>query len=271
MTDALSLDDATVSAQLAEPEAVQAHVDPWLARRALTWGASEIATLLVALGMRHAEDFPDRVRKSARVVRGRRSGVKAPRIFLVKAGLEAEYASNGVADTGKARERELFRQWRERVRRGIAGRDASSLDPSSLVWALDVLPIEAQPFVDRRCPALSMTPDAWARDVLGGLVMVDTKCSVHAYGAHETRPGVQPHHVLQLHGQMAVWDADHGLVVEGEQWGARWRDDGGEPMGPIVTWPVPRDEALIGEIRKACALGWERVEELRAQREEAAA
>lgn len=232
---------------VAEP--VPPPSDPWLARRALGFGASDVAALLVALGRRHAEDFPAWVRDAAKPIRTR-AGI-VPRVLARKAGLAAYEAPSAVALEGIRRERELYSEAYRQAR--VAPWVASpGLDPESLTYAPDAIPRECLPLVDRYERALSATPDAWARDLYGGLVCVELKCSVQAV-LH-----LPPHYALQVQAQIAVMGAESGLLVVGQQWGASWAPD-----GPIAAWPVERDDAVIAEIREAAAEGWRRVCALR--------
>ena len=56
MTDDLSLDPAVVAGQLAEPAEVAPAADPWRARRAYGFGASDVPALLIALGYYAPDD-----------------------------------------------------------------------------------------------------------------------------------------------------------------------------------------------------------------------
>lgn len=225
---------------VAEP--VPPPSDPWLARRQLGFGASDTAALLIALGRRHTEDYPAWVRDAAKPIRTR-AGI-VPRVLARKAGLAAYEAPSAVALEGIRRERELYSAlYRMRYR---------GLDPESLTYAPDATPRECLPLVDRYERALSATPDAWARDLYGGLVCVELKCSVQAV-LH-----LPAHYALQVQAQIAVMGAESGLLVVGQQWGAAWAPD-----GPIAVWAVERDEAVIAEIREAAAEGWRRVCALR--------
>jgi len=244
--------------QLAEPADGETA---WLARRGLSWGASEIATLLVALGRRPMESLPAWAQPDARVTRQSRS---VPRLIAQKAGVLPPRKRGKPAARGLALEPRLVALWAQLVARGQArGAEALAVDASTVQHAGELLPRELLPLVDRHCPRLSCTPDVWCRDVLGGLLVVDMKCSVKPYAdRYEACP---PHYVMQLHAQMAVCGAEGAAIVEGERWGAEWADVAGEPAGAIRTWPVERDDALIAEIREAAEEGWALVERLRAQ------
>ena len=258
-----------------EPPEVPVDTGPdaaWRARRQHAFGASEIAALFIALGMRHAEDFPGFVRDEAKIIRFGKQRVS--RIFLRKAGLKKPLASTPAMELGSERESELLRQWTERVRRGRCGREAQMILPETVQYS-SVVPREFYPLTAHGLKRLAVTPDAWARDKLGDLVAIEAKCSFKPYA--DKYRAAAPHHVLQLHAQMLVLGAESGIAVEGERWCNSYWDvpvvNGGEPRldrgpqhepgGPIVTWPVPRDERVIAEIERAIPLGWERVQELK--------
>lgn len=260
--DDLALDDATVDRQLSAPIGY-VHADPWLARRGLTIGASEVAALFVAYDVEDPSKLGSYARKAgARRARGRWKN--EPRIILEKAGILPPLKSGKGARMGQERERELLIQWRERVKRGNAGDAASMVDGASIVYVPDVLPIELAPLPSRHCPALAATPDVWARDVFGDLGAVELKCSMHPYGEAKRQ------HVIQLHAQVDVIGGTWAAVVEGEGWGADWRDRDGEPWGPIRTWPVEIDRGLIATIHEVCTRAMRRVSEIREAAKEAA-
>jgi hypothetical protein len=248
MTDDLSLDDATVSAQLAERE----PVDPWHARRAMTFGASEVPALVVGLGtlgdwvgyvgtpgylLDKAKLFPSPI------------GM-VPRIILEKAGVRAPLKVGKAAAAGTRRERELLLAWKAEVDAGLHP-DADGVDVGSIRHA-DAAPKEWFPLVDRECPSLAVTPDAWCRDMFGANVGVELKCSTYAA---DVLPGWW---LDQKQAQIAACAEDWGIVVQGVDWSAGWKKD-----GPVRSWRVDRDDARITLIRDVCRRGWEMVEAIR--------
>jgi hypothetical protein len=258
-------------AALDEPpaaELVAPPVDEWLQRRALGFGASDIAALFVGYDLRDPMLLGDKARKNGK--RRARGRWKLPRIVLEKAGVVQPLESGGdPRETGLERERMLVEQWTRLVERGKAGPDAKHVDPSTIRYVPDVFPKEMVPFVDRYEHRLCVSPDAFARDLLfGDLGWWDTKCSVHGYA--DKRGGCPLEHQLQANAQYAALNGTHGGIVEGVGWSARWKDHGGEPSGPIVTWAVERDEALIAEIRQVVRHAWADVEQVHAEAMEAA-
>lgn len=260
MTDALSLDPAVVEAQLSAPVGY-VHPSAWHARRGLTWGASEVAALFVALDVEDPAQLGSYARRAGK--RYERGRWREPRIILEKAGIVPPLKAGKVADRGLNLERALIAQWRMMVARGTAA-GAEMVDARSIAYVPDALPRELIPLVNRHCPVIAVSPDVWARDVLDTLGAVELKCSVRPYG------GAKRQHVIQLHAQADTMSAEWLAVVEGEGWGADWRDHAGEPGGPIRTWPVDMDRALIATIREVCTTAMRRVEELREATREAA-
>ncbi len=245
----LALDIATTDAQL-DARSVEPARDPWLARRAYGFGASDVPALLLALG-RRGPDAPRYMKENAKLVSAR--GRSVPRLLAEKAGILAPKKAGSAAAVGSAREVELLGEWRRLLENGQFYCDAESLiDTTSIKHAGDV-PREWFPLVDRTCPALTCTPDAWCRDTLGELVGVELKCS------RDERRELPWYWRVQKQAQLAVTGETHGLVVCGEGW-AR----GLESIGPIRVWEVARDEDVIAEIRAAAAAAWTVVEQLKA-------
>lgn len=165
-------------------------------------------------------------------------------MFLEKAGFAKPTAGNASMRIGAAREPELLAAWRATLGESV-------LDGESVVHA-SALPRELYPLVDRECPRLAVTPDAWCRDLWGGLVCVECKCS--RYDGAE----LPLHWRIQCQAQIAVMDAVMGVVVLGRHWSVSM-----EHVGEVVAFPVERDEAMIASIRGAVVDGWQRVTDLR--------
>jgi len=259
VTDDLALDFSHAGmTPTAEAYAPTPIADPWLTRRRLTFGASDAAALMIAVGRRPAADFPRWVQDAARPI----APWKQPRLFVEKAGLVGPLKRSRPSELGLERERELVRTWSALVARGVAGPDAELIDPASIVYVPDVIPQELLPFVNRYATALSCSPDMLVRNVLGVLGVADAKCNTDDYA--ERYGGAPPHYGLQLQVQMDTCAGEFGLVIEGSGWGAEWRDhDDGSPCGPVRTWPVEKDDAVIAELREAGEEGAERVCALR--------
>lgn len=255
----LAVDMAGLTDPVPPEGGVEAPSDPWLARRAHGFGASDMAVVLAALGWRSPEDLPGYMQK--RVKPKRVAGLSPqPRIWLEKARIVAPLAvRGGPAGRGSERESELVRQWRTMLKRGTAGPDAALIDASSIAYVERDWPREVLPLVDRESPRLTATPDVLARNILGELGCVDMKCSVRPYEE------VRWYHRAQVHAQMAVCSAGWGAIVEGESWAATWTDHAGEPTGAVVTRAFERDEELVRELRAAAVDGWNRVQMARAE------
>ena len=213
----------------AEPVPV---VDPWLSRRLLGFGCSELAALFVALGLRAVDGLPKYAADDARLLFSRKVSGRQKKAGAAAAG-------------GSAAERDLLRRW---VDDGCPGSD---VEPWTVRHS-DEAPREWYPLVDRYEPRLLCTPDAWGFTPTGALVAVEIKTS---WERRYARPWS---HALQVQGEMAVMGAAHGLVIAGPGW-ANERN----PRDAIEVWPIERDEALAAEIRGACRDGWQRVEAMR--------
>jgi hypothetical protein len=236
----------------------------WLSRRALGFGASDVPVLLIAAGLRSAEDAPKYIAERAHhvVIGGGIAGAEtAVRLYAEKAGIVRPRKAGRAAAVGTRRERELLQAWRERLEHGQFYDDAERLIVVSSVRHSDVAMRCATPWVDRHCPRLVATLDGWADDVIDDEVALECKCT-----ASERRelPWIWRD---QVQAQLAVSGAAWGLVICGEMWAAEWA----EVPGPIRAWPVERDEKAIAEIRGAVERGWAEVERLRAAAEKEAA
>jgi hypothetical protein len=230
----------------------------WLRRRALGIGASDVAALLVALG-RYRGDVPGYIQDKAKhVVVSGDLDVAAmrtvPRLLAEKSGLVASLKVGPAALRGIEREGELLDLWRRLLGRGVfvaeheATLEAASIAAAGPQWIM--------PLVDRMCPALCATPDAWCLDTFDAPVVVQIKCS---YGARSELPWWWR---VQVLAEIAVTGAEYGVLVCGEYWA---RERGAPPGdGPVRSWVVDRDERAIEEIRDAVREGWRVVEELRA-------
>lgn len=218
-----------------EAPAVQAkpEADPWLERRGLHFGASEIAALLIALGRRDAIGVPKYMEKNAK------------KLLHVKAGLRKPDKVGRAAREGSRSERALV----EAFRRDPA---CPVRDLLASVTHADAAPKSFWPLVDRHCPRLSCTPDGWCRDLFGADVLLEAKCTTEPLGT--------PHWywTIQVQAGLAVSSCAWGVIVIGDCWAADWKQP-----GPVHAHVIERDEAVIAEIRSAVVDGWQRVEALR--------
>ncbi len=222
--------DMSVEA-LEMPSAVEAPADPWLARRLLTFGASEVPALLIALGIEApTATTPRYVRELA------------GKLFSVKAGLRKPGKAGSAAQRGNDAEAELV---------SLFNADPFSGWPA--VHHSSIVPRDWFPLVDRHSPKLSATPDAWCW-LNGACVNVQVKTDVHGRHTEPTREWF-----LQVQAEMAVTGSPVTMVLYGPGW-ASWNErDRQEP----VPFTVERDEQEIERIRQAAMRGWERVEALR--------
>ena len=154
-------------------------------------------------------------------------------------------------DRGNEREREVLERFRARCEAG-----AYAIDPDSIVHA-DAVPREWIPLVDRSCPQLASSPDAWGRDIYdGSLVVLEVKCSYEAYMRRYRGP--PPHYDAQLQARMACEGGRVAMLIEGE-WFANDRHEDGD----VIGYDRAYDAITVAEIRAAARQQWEMVEELR--------
>lgn len=230
--DVGSFDPAVMEAEArAVPRPVE--TDPWLERRQHGFGASEVAALLIALGLREPVGVPKYMVENAR------------KLLHVKAGLRRPSKVGRAAREGSRSERALVAAWGADV-------DCPVRSLLTTITHADAAPRAFWPLVDRHCPRLTCTPDAWARDLFGADVIVEAKCTTHELD--------EPHWywTVQVQAQLAVSACEWGALVVGDEWAADWKQP-----GRVHAHQVERDEAVIAEIRGAVVDGWQRVEALR--------
>lgn len=248
----LELDHTTLDAQLAAVAAVPAPEDPWLARRTLAWGASEMPMVLAITGRRAVEALPKYAQDRIRVTNRTRG---YPRLVAEKAGLVAPLKSGRAAHRGQEREVELLGTWTTHLRRReYAFELEATIDVESIAHASSA-PREWMPLRARRSPHIAATPDAWCRDRRGALYDVELKCvTTDVYECRWIW-------VVQVQSQGMATGSEGAFVVAGPRWAreAARRDD-----GPVVRCFVEPDEAMRGELAEAAAEAWEMVETLRA-------
>lgn len=224
-----SLDDLTCDFDSLPRALIAPPANPWLARRLMTFGASEIHALMIALGEERPTDATP-----AYTVK------LASKLFGLKAARRLPEKDTSVTEAGKDAEVELLDAW--------------SSDPFSrwprAVHAASTTPESWYPLVDRFCPRLSCTPDAWC---VGNGDNVQIKTDVPGDLEGPTRG-----HFLQVQAEMAVLGARRTLIVYGPGWACTWMEAKRRP----VTWVVERDDECIDAIRAACRRGWKRVDQI---------
>lgn len=221
----------------------------WHARRAGGFGASDIPALMLALGG-CSEQAPRYLADRAKTIsRGKGKGLS--RIIAEKAGIVPALSAGSAAARGTARERELLEYWCALISSERSCEASSLMMPASITHA-DALLRCCWPIVDRRCPRLSATLDAWAVDELGAQVVIELKCSA------TERLHLPWYWRAQVLAQLAVTGADYGLLVCGEMWSAWHGQD-----GPVRVWPIERDEGEIDALRELVRRGWAEVEAAR--------
>lgn len=236
----MTLADITTDPASWEGKLPTRPVDPWLARRRLGWGASDLPVLFAARGWLDAGAITADQRAE---IENNRHGV--PRYLARKAGLMKDKRGQSQAQI-EAQEKTLLRVW-------LSQAEDHGVDPDSVRHASEA-PREWYPLIDRHCPALSTTPDAWGRDIYdGSLVTIELKCppDVEAW----SRWGMR--WTVQVTGQLAVTGADRGLLVCGERWAIPGAD------GRVTTNAIERDEPRILRCREAAADAMKMVEDLR--------
>lgn len=204
-------------------------VEAWRARRSLTWGSSEVATLLLAY-----ELAPMDAKVAAWMREGatfyQRLGI--PKLLAWKAGLRAEPGRDqAIKDKGNELERRVLTRWQFT--------DAHKhVDPRTIQHASQI-PRNFLPLPDRRCPAIAVSPDAWAfgHGPRSSRDFVDVEVKTTRDEVTEVPWG----YVQQTRTQMDAMAADRGVVVMGVCW---LRDDLPEDHESkrLAVFTVARDE-----------------------------
>lgn len=244
-----ALDFAGLDTWTPDPEEVPPPADPWLARRGLAWGASEMAMVMVATGRAEAAQLPrwaqDRVR-----VTNRTRGV--PRIIAEKAGIVRPRKAGRAAELGTEREVELLRAWQGEIARGAyALEEEARLEAESVTHA-SAVPREWMPLQVRGGVMIAATPDGWARDVAGSLYDVELKCT----GAVNDLAWSWR---VQVQAQGLATGSAGAFVVAGEWWAVEARE-----RGRVLRAFVEPDLEMRREMVQAAREAWSMVEALRA-------
>lgn len=245
VTDAISCDPAAMVADLAAPAR-----DPWLERRKLVWGASEMPILFAARGWLSAEALTQAQRDEMELAKvGAARGV--PKYLARKAGLMRDRKGQSQEHTARV-EQELLSVWKRTYA------DHYGVEPESVRHASE-WPIEWQPMPDRECEFLGATWDAYGRDMYdGSIVGIELKAppTFEAWGKWGLRWSAQ------VHAQNGVLGYARSLVVVGNGWAIQ------DAAGPVTTHEVMRDEREIERCRDAARDAMAAVVRLRAQKGE---
>lgn len=229
--DDLSLDTATVDAQLAE--VVHEPATGWHARRALRIGASDVPAVLLAYDPRPDEaDTARAYHLAAAAPTTPREGLTIPFVLARKLGLRRPERMSSDAARGASREVELLERWASIRAHWYSG----------LRLASKMAPWEMAPR-DLRSDWLQCTLDASAIG-FAGRVVVEAKCT------RDMPRGLAWYWRAQVQAQMACTDASEAVVVVGPGW-ATGAD--AEPIWHVVD----RDESEIARIRRACTMAGE--------------
>lgn len=250
----LDLALGVLEAQLAEHRIGDPRLR-WLARRGLGIGCSDLPAVWLALGLatlQQRRDALEYLHQRADWFHARRAG-DAPK----------EPAVATQARRGRHREPDLFKHWINALKNGRAAIPAEAdVDPRTVVH------VEAHPtlqrllpFIDRHERRLWDSTDAVALTHDRRLVVVQGKCIVQRLAPTEC----PWYWSLQVQGEIAVTDADYGLVICGEGWAAPHGDDWRMHVksDSIRPYLVERDDALIATIRRTVRESWDRIVGLR--------
>lgn len=220
-----------------------ANADPWLERRKLAIGGSELAMLFVALGRASTNEIvalPKYLREGAETFLRRKAFPRRTK------------GAGSAASRGQHAERPVLSLWSKS--------DCPIRAQLASVTHADAAPKSWFPLVDRHCPSLAVTPDGWAIDVFGDDVGLEVKTTVEPIGRTPWW------WLAQVHAQNAVGSYAWSAIVVGEGW-AHWQTHRRQPPRAIRVEPDP---VQIERIRAACRDGWARVEEMRAEKRKAA-
>ena len=206
--------------------------EAWLANRAMTWGSSDIAQLMLAYGLAPVD---------AKVAAWMRDGaayyqrLHIPKLIAWKSGLMPEPSRDtAIKDEGNRLEQRVLSRWQ-------FTQAHEHVDPRTVQHATR-LPQRILPLVDRRCPAIAVSPDAWAYGHLEGegararrdFVILEVKTT------RDDLDAAPWGYVQQLGSQMDAMSADRGMLLVGVRW---LRDDlpDEERYTAPITFAVPRD------------------------------
>jgi hypothetical protein len=236
----LARDPEAALAAKAEAAASLPPIDPWLARRMHSFGASEMGALAIALGREPLPTDTKKLVEDGRKLFARKARAKLPRLTKAKA---AERARD------RAIERAVLDAWRS------AGCPGAPLLNRSTIRHASEAPEQWFPLRDVECHRLTCTPDAWGFDDFGQLVDISIKATWPTY----RDGGLLWNYELQSQATCAVTSAAWGVVVTGLGFA---REDRSE-WGGLLVDVVERDDEQVAELRRMARAGWDRVESLR--------
>lgn len=219
----------------------------WLARRRLGIGCSDLPAMWLALGL---ATYDERVRAKEYIHN------HADYFHSAKVGHERAPKVGSAARRGRKQEVDLFRTWKQRLTdKRFVHEVEKEIDARTFIHVEGHPTLQRiLPIVDRHEPRLIDSTDALALTTDKKLVVVQGKCTGDLVGTD-----CPWYWTLQVQGEIAVTDADFGVVVCGEGWAS-----GFEPApDSFRVWAIPRDQHRIAEIRSAVRDSWARVDALR--------
>ncbi len=215
-------------------------------------GGSDIAYLMVALGIRRPDEAPAWIREKGEAM-PRRGGL--PKGLAQKIGLAAR--DRGAQLTvGTKREPDVLAAWIERLEHDEWQHEwERDIDPASVQWA-GALPIEWCEHVDTLSP-LVVHPDAWARTWAGELVTIEMKCARYGYDRPAWWNGIDAapwYYASQIQAYHAVMRSTRGALIVGCGWNRD--DDDPRSDGPLLALACDRDERDIETVRDVARQAW---------------
>ncbi len=215
-------------------------------------GGSDIAYLMVALGLKAPEEAPAWIRKKSERMPLRQG---LPRGLAQKIGIAAK-DKGPTLSIGTQREPEILAAWIARLERDEWEHEwEREIDPSSVQWA-GVLPVEWCEHVDTLSP-LVVHPDAWARTWSGELVTIEMKCARYGFDRPAWWNGIAEapwYYATQIHAYHAVMRSTRGALIVGGGWNRD--EDDPRPDGPLIAVACDRDEAAIETVRDVARRAW---------------
>jgi hypothetical protein len=219
-------------------------------------GGSDIAYLMVALGLKASADAPAWIRKKGETMKLRRN---LPRGLAQRIGIAAK-DKGATLDTGTKREPEILAAWIAQLERNEWVHEwERDIDPASVMWA-GALPEQWVEKADTVSP-LVVHPDAWARTWGGELVTIEIKCARYGYAAPAWWNGATEapwYYASQIHAYHAVMRSTRGALIVG----CGWNRDEDDPRsdGPLLALRCDRDEQEVATVRDVARRAWALIE-----------